>query len=253
MTDAMTAHLDVPVLTETLEGTVLRDRPLNLLRLIALIGAIPATLATADAQRAAARGSTTEDALRWTLFGAHVISAALMTGRAAAEAAANKLVLATLTVSESVVNMLVAAISWYEMTQTDDPTAKKVATAHATFESVYSLWQFVLGIWLYKPVEGKEEKNRDGLDLLIDVLCGLGELSTCIAELVLQVGEATASTRTILFRLGNWGLRGAYKFSNGVDNTRFKHANAVTISIGGLIVAVDLADVVWEVVDTAKG
>lgn len=251
LTDAMTAHLDVPVLTETLEGSLLGGRSLNLLRLVALVGAIPATLATADSQRLAARASVTDDALRWTTFGAHLVGASLMVGRAAAEQKKDKQWLPPLTICAGAVSGLIAGINWYQMTQIEDSRAKKAAIAHASFESLYALWQVALGISLrlYTP----DDYRRNGLDIAIDVLCGLGEVGASVADLVLSAGDPSDSARAIGFRATNWFLRGCYKAADGIDTTKVKHAGTVTIVLGGVIVAVDLADIVWELVDTAQG
>ncbi len=250
LTEAIKARLDVPVLTETLEGSVLGGRRLSLLRLVALIGAIPATLATADAQRLAARGSLTDESLRWTQFGAHVLSGVLMVGRAVAEAGKDKKGLPTLTMCAGVVNGLVAAIHWYETTKISDVPNQTAAITHVTFESVNALWQIGLGLSL--AAYPAEDTYRTALDVTVDVMCGLGEVAASITALCLP-GDDPGSVRTIVFRGLNWLLRGCYKIADAVDDSKFKYANVTTIGIGVVIVGVDLIDVVWEVVDIAKG
>lgn len=250
LTEAMTAHLDVPVLTETLESSVLAGRSLNLLRLVALVGAIPATLATTDAQRLAGRGSVTAEALRWTQLGAHVVSGVLMVGRAVAEAKKDKKWLPALTICAGAVNGLVAGIHWYEMTQMDDSAGKKAAIAHATFESINALWQIGYGVSLI--LNPAEDTYRTACDVAVDITCGLGEVGASIADLCLP-GDDPGSVRSIVFRGLNWLLRGCYRVADAVDDSKFKYANATTIGIGAAILLVDGTDLVWEIVDIAKG
>ena len=57
------------------------------------------------------------------------------------------------------------------------------------------------------------------------------------------------TARGLGFLLAGWGLRGLYRVSNGLDNTKWSFANAATTGCAVAILLVELTDCAWSVAD----
>lgn len=274
--ELLTARLKVPWLTELLEATILGGRRLDLLRLVALLGAVPAVLAgkrpraegEADAAMVSfdAQVSWAEESerLRWLQLGISLVNSCLIVARAAAEFAAHKAQAATkdpvmaeakrlasaftegwLTLATGVFGVINAGAD-FAIAAHMRGSARDYAMTKASFSLVGGCWQVYMG---FVTMAGDKRGGIEKVDLAVELALGACEISAAIAASVAQKQSDEELSRELAFRLGNWTLRGLYRFCDGLDNSGVPYAYVATVACGVLILGADLADAIWTIVD----
>jgi hypothetical protein len=246
------ARLQVPVLTSLIETVVLRGRKLTLLRLVALLGAIPATLVEGGrgllafdaAQKRAPAQEGDDDALGWLQFAVTLVNSVLICCRAGAEAAGARPALRVFFGISSAFGALSAGCDLAVAARATG-TARDLAVAHGTFSLAGAVWFGVMAA----PLPDGADEVRDGVDLGVEILLGLGELSTSVSSFALQVEGGAQLGRSLGFHFGSWALRGLQKVFDGLDNTKQTAARVGSIVCAGLTLTIDLTDSIWSAIE----
>lgn len=251
----LTSRLTIPYLTEVIEVAILRGRKLDMLRLIALVGAVPAVLtsggnkSTASLQKSAK--STAEEAIRWTQFGISLVNSAMFIARSASEWKGNFAAVWTFSAIGGATTAIAAAFDIAAAAAFEDEETRWFGVTHGVLALCGGLWMIGSTAWAISWPEG--EGVIAMVDGVIEVVIGSGELATAIV--VFSQGELADEEfwAQFSYRMANWSLRGLYRLLDGVDNSRIKAANALTTSCAVAILASDLGEMGYGLVDTAMG
>ncbi|HLL00024.1 MAG TPA: LamG-like jellyroll fold domain-containing protein [Myxococcaceae bacterium] len=225
----LTQRLSVPVLTELVETVILGGKKMNLLRLVSLIGAIPMTLAPSSGKKSTASSTTKstqekstqkeedDEVVRYLQCSVSIANAVLSGCRAGAENAdadgAEKAVRILFGVS-SAFSLVSAGVDFYLASKETSQTAKACAFTHATIATAAGAW---LGVMTVLWEGGEDGGGGQTLDLIVELVLGLGEVATAIAEVSTKV-SSPQELGNIGFQLGAWSLRGLQRVFDGCDN-----------------------------------
>lgn len=251
----LTSQLEIPYLTEVIEVAILRGRKLDMLRLIALVGAVPAVLtsggnkSTTSLQKSAK--SQAEEAIRWTQFGISLVNSSMFIARSASEWKGNFTAVWTFSVIGGATTAVAAAFDIAAAAAFDDENTRWYGITHGVLSLCGGLWMIGSTAWAISWPEG--EGVIAIVDGVIEVVIGCGELATAIV--VFSQGELAEEEfwAQFSYRMANWSLRGLYRLLDGVDNSRIKAANALTTSCAVAILASDLCEMGYGLTSTAMG
>lgn len=259
----LTARLDVPYLTELIEVVILRGRKLDLLRLVALLGAVPAVVgggsrrpvgAASSGDKSLKRGgieddSDSEAAIRWIQFGFGVFNAGFLVGRAAAEWSERLVAMWALNALSGATTVALGALDLALAAQMDDDAAAGFAVTHGLLGVFGGLWMVVSTGWSIEALAAGEERYHALVDGVVEGVFGTCQLVTMSLAAGLHKTSDDETARGLGFLLAGWGLRGLYRVSNGLDNTKWSFANAATTGCAVAILLVELTDCAWSVAD----
>ncbi|PCC73403.1 Concanavalin A-like lectin/glucanases superfamily protein [Nannocystis exedens] len=251
----LTTRLTIPYLTAVIEVAILRGRKLDMLRLIALLGAVPAVLAsggnksTGSLQKSAK--SQAEEAVRWTQFGISLVNSAMFIARSASEWKGNFVGVWTFSAIGGATSAVAAAFDIGAAAAFDDEETRWFGITHGVLALCGGLWMVGSTAWAISWPEG--EGVIAIVDGVIEVVIGCGELATAIV--VFAQGELGDDEfwAQFSYRMANWSLRGLYRLLDGVDNSKIKAANALTTSCAVAILASDLCEMGYGLAGTAMG
>ncbi|MDC0720513.1 LamG domain-containing protein [Nannocystis bainbridge] len=251
----LTSRLTVPYLTEVIEVAILRGRKLDMLRLIALVGAVPAVLTggghkSTGSQQKSTR-SQAEEAIRWTQFGISLVNSALFIARSASEWSGDFVSVWTFSAIGGATSVVAAAFDIGAAAAFEDAETRWFGVTHGVLALCGGLWMVGSTAWAISWPEGVAVIAA--IDAVVEVVIGSGELATAIV--VFAQGELAGDEfwAQIGFRMANWSLRGLYRLLDGVDNSRIQAANALTTSCAVAILACDLTEMGYGLADTAMG
>jgi hypothetical protein len=264
----LTQRLSVPVLTEFIETVVLGGRKMNLLRLVALIGAIPMTLAPSSGKKSTGTTTTkaslesapkvkeeeekdteTEKALRYLQFSVSIANAVLSGCRAGAENASGEkaeVAVRILFGVSSAFALLNAGADFYLASQEKKEAARACAYTHASIATAAGVWLGVMaGLWQ----SGAEGGGNQFLDTLVEVSLGVGEIATSIAEVATKI-SSPQELGNIGFQVGAWSLRGLQRVFDGCDNSQgsgsgqggFQYAKALNLATCGAMFVLEAVE-----------
>ncbi|WAS96341.1 LamG domain-containing protein [Nannocystis punicea] len=251
----LTTRLKVPYLTDVIEVAILRGRKLDMLRLIALVGAVPAVLAkggnksTGSLQKSAK--SQAEEAIRWTQFGISLVNSALFIARSASEWADEFVSVWAFSALGGATSVVAAAFDIGAAAAFEDEETRWFGITHGVLALCGGLWMIGSTAWAIAAPESLEVIAI--VDAVVEVVIGGGELATAIV--VFAQGELGDDEFWAQFgyRMANWSLRGLYRVLDGVDNSQIKAANALTTSCAVAILACDLCEMGWGIAGIAQG
>jgi hypothetical protein len=258
----LTARLEVPYLTEMIEVVILRGRRLDLLRLIALLAAVPAvvegssrkstgaSLEKSAGEKSADDTSETDEAIRWTQFGVSVFNSAFFVGRTVSEWKWNFGAMFAFNAASGATTIMLAALDLGLAARFADEAAKATAATHALLVFFGGAWMIGSTGWAL-VADAEQEKLRTAVDAIVEAAIGVGEVATTIIAFSLERSNEEELGTGLGVKLANWTLRGAYRMLDGLDNTRFPAAYAATTACAVAILVVDLGDALWSTAQLA--
>jgi hypothetical protein len=256
----LTARLKVPYLTDLIEVVILRGRRLDLLRLIALLAAVPAVVAGGSSRKSAGEAgaiqksaddpSETDEALRWTQFGVSVFNSAFFVGRTVSEWQWNFGAMFAFSAAGGATTIMLAALDLGLAARFADEAAKATAATHALLVFFGGAWMIGSTGWAL-VADAEQEKVRAVVDTIVEAAIGVGEVATTIIAYSLEKSNEEELGTGLGVKLANWTLRGAYRILDGLDNSRFPAAYEATTTCAMAILVVDLGDVLWSTAQLA--
>jgi hypothetical protein len=275
----LTSRLAVPYLTDLIEVVILRGRKLDFLRLVALVGAVPAVVSggslspiggtgesagktkslaskgddAGDDAEEDAEEDATERRIRWTQVGFNAVNSLLLIGRAAAEWKEHLGAMWTLNFISGASMICLAGLDFGLASRLGEPAAIGFTVTHAMLGLFGGAWMIASTAWGIEALATGEERLHRLVDGIVEGAIGGAELTTmAIAAGLKQTGQEEAG-RGLGFLLGNWTLRGLYRLGNGLDNTKMPFAHAATTACAVAIFAIDLTDAAWTIADGVRG
>lgn len=249
----LTSRLDVPYLRDTIEVVVLRGRKLDLLRLVALMAAVPVVLH--DTNKSTVKTNDHEDdarKLRWTQCAFGIASAIVLIGRTVGEYKNHRLSMCATGLAGGAMAMVMggldiglAAISF------EDAKAQAFGLSHGVLSTIGGGWMIASSLFALPPESAEVEKFRVPLDAVMEVVIAIGEGATTIAAYTFARANDEDLGITLGFRLCSGGIKALYRLFDGLDNTKVPALSYVSGGCAGLLALIDLTDMVLAIVDYA--
>jgi hypothetical protein len=250
----LTSRLDVPYLRDTIEVVVLRGRRLDLLRLIALMAAVPAVL-HADTNESTNKSTDHRDdarKLRWAQCAFGIASAIVLIGRTVGEYQEHRVAMCATGLAGGAMAMVMGALDIaLSAISFEDEKAQAFGLSHGVLSITGGGWMVISSLLALPPESAEAEKYRVPLDAVMEATIAIGEGATTIAAYHYAEANDEDLGISLGFRLCSGGIKALYRLFDGLDNTKVPALSYVSGGCAGLLALIDITDMVLATVDYA--